>query len=727
MRRNLLKLTSINCKRNDCVSISNNFFFIKNRSYKYITVRSKIGRNIINEKENCAILNRGQTNIVLSKKNICTENKVKQHDGEFYMDQRVQDHMKDNLETSNNYDEIHDNDNNNMDNEMDNHMDNHTHKNMNDNTSYDNDTFDRYQRKRDEIGENGFVQNRRYENYDKRKQSKTNYSYDKDYNDDSRNKRNLSYPDRYEKLGSHLKDIEWDNVKYKIERQNLYSNMNNSNNNNKCNDQNNNQDSNDNSNNEKTNHLSKEDIQNELKKNNIYINKDGILHNIINKFSDVCFHESILNYLNNKFSEPTSIQKITWPIALSGKDLIGVAETGSGKTLAFVLPCFMHILKHKEIVQNNNEQTNQINNLQQEEEGQKNNHHFINNNNENKDNSDNYNNNNNNINSYDYDMNTSERVSDTYGLILLPTRELCLQVLDEIKAFEKNLPIKSVAVYGGVPKYYQINNLKKGADIIVATPGRLLDFLENGNINLLKCIYVVIDEADRLLDMGFEKQLRKIMTQVNKNKQLLFLTATWPEQVRKLAYDFCSYDPVKIQIGKNELTANKNIEQNVIISSSIDMKKKLLDWLKENYENNKILIFCDTKRNCDNLCKELRYHQYNALSIHGDKQQRERDRILNNYKTDRCNILVATDVASRGLDIKNISVVINYDIPNTIEDYIHRIGRTGRAGKKGKSILFFSYDYYVPQKLKFAKELIKLLNKTNQTVPTQLREIAYSR
>lgn len=157
------------------------------------------------------------------------------------------------------------------------------------------------------------------------------------------------------------------------------------------------------------------------------------------------------------------------------------------------------------------------------------------------------------------------------------------------------------------------------------------------------------------------------------------------------------------------------------------MKKKLLDWLKENYENNKILIFCDTKRNCDNLCKELRYHQYNALSIHGDKQQRERDRILNNYKTDRCNILVATDVASRGLDIKNISVVINYDIPNTIEDYIHRIGRTGRAGKKGKSILFFSYDYYMPQKLKFAKELIKLLNKTNQTVPPQLKEIAYSR
>uniref|UniRef100_A0A8C9LLH3 RNA helicase n=1 Tax=Piliocolobus tephrosceles TaxID=591936 RepID=A0A8C9LLH3_9PRIM len=340
---------------------------------------------------------------------------------------------------------------------------------------------------------------------------------------------------------------------------------------------------------------------------------------------------------------------ITWPIALSGKDMIGVAETGSGKTLSYALPCL--------------------------------------------------------IDQYD------ER--NIYGLVLLPTRELCMQVENEIKLFEKKLNIRSVAIYGGVPKYHQINNLKRGVDLVVATPGRLLDYLENGMINLLRCIYVVIDEADRLLDMGFEKQLRKIMTQVNKNKQLLFLTATWPEQVRKLAYDFCSSNPIKVQIGSSELTANKNIEQHVIVN-----------WLKQNYENNKILIFCDTKRNCDNLCKELRYHQYNALSIHGDKQQRERDRILNNYKTDRCNILVATDVASRGLDIKNITIVINYDIPNTIEDYIHRIGRTGRAGNKGKSVLFFSYDYYMPQKLRFAKELIKMLNKTNQVVPAQLREIA---
>lgn len=488
--------------------------------------------------------------------------------------------------------------------------------------------------------------------------------------------------DRYDQLGDNLKTIDWDKTNIKLEREDLYNNE-------KCNT--------------KLKTLSAEELQNELKKNDIYVSQDIPLNNFITKFSDINFDEPIINYLNSKFEEPTAIQKITWPIALSGKDLIGVAETGSGKTLAYILPCLMHILRHKEKEKKSFRKKEQTKNEhvknETEEEKEENMKEEI------------------------EDVETSTNV---YGLVVLPTRELCIQVMNEIKVFEKLLDVKSTAIYGGVPKYYQINNLKRGVDIIVCTPGRLLDFLEGGLINLLKCIYVVIDEADRLLDMGFEKQLRKIMSQINKNKQLLFLTATWPEQVKKLAYDFCSYNPIKIQIGKNELTANKNIEQSVLICSSMDMKKKLLDWLKENYENNKILIFCSTKRSCDNLCKELRYHQYNALSIHGDKQQRERDRILNNYKTDKCNILVATDVASRGLDIKNISAVVNFDIPNTIEDYIHRIGRTGRAGNKGKSILFFSYDYYVPQKMKFARELVKLLNKANQIIPGELKEIAYS-
>ncbi|CAA9991060.1 ATP-dependent RNA helicase, putative [Plasmodium knowlesi strain H] len=587
--------------------------------------------------------------------------------------------------------------------------------------------FDRYDGRGKDDGENGFMsynrKERPFNNHERgrnrqnhgisggrgqkyQSSSRYNNMEEEDYESGKSNSRRTSYSrnlnsqDRYDQLGENLKDIEWNKVDAKVQRQNLLQDVSG-----------------------KKADISPEQLDAELKRLNIYMNNEsGVLNNLASNFSDVNFHEAIVNHLNAKFKEPTAIQKVTWPIALSGKDLIGVAETGSGKTLAFALPGLMHILKQRE------RQVEKENGWEQGQEGigEKTTQEWTNES----------------MQGATQDAvqgdteGATQRSGDryvhqgdrtVYGLILLPTRELCMQVVDEIKIFEKELDIRSVAVYGGVPKYTQINNLKKGADIVVATPGRLLDLLENGVIHLLRCIYVVIDEADRLLDMGFEKQLKKIMTQVNKNKQLLFFTATWPEQVRQLAYDFSSLDPVKIQVGKSELTANKNIEQSVIVSSSIDLKKKLLDWLKQNYEGNKILIFCDTKRNCDNLCKELRYHQYNALAIHGDKEQRERDRILNNYRSDRCNILVATDVASRGLDIKNISIVVNYDLPNTIEDYIHRIGRTGRAGKKGKAVLFFPYDYYVPQKSRFARDLVKLLNKANHAVPAELREIAGTR
>ncbi|SBT49210.1 ATP-dependent RNA helicase, putative [Plasmodium ovale wallikeri] len=763
--RHILKFKHINCRGNEHPSLLKNLLHINKESFKFISTRNKVGNNVIRNDE-CGMRSTRRLNKETNRK-IYTESKIKEEISEVNtgkdanrtfsgsLDGSLRDDVGiEELEDAQlNYDnahvrEVEDNLRNdyvqnefsmgsNNDSRKLGNMENSDleHNMQHDDPQNDFDTYDRfnrYERQNEEVGENGFInyKNKMHNKFERGKNRSKNFSeqyrdrdnqndvYNQNGNEGQTNRysRNLNDTDRYSKLGDSLKDIEWNKVKVKIERENLLSN-----------------------NDSKLKKLSSEELQNELKKNNIYVSNNLMLNNIITKFSDLDFHESILNYLSSKFKEPTAIQKITWPIALSGKDLIGVAETGSGKTLAFVLPCLMHILKQKqkqkEADQMNGTSTKEkmdlengqmedvlsgaplgelANQMTGELEGDA-------------------------IGKSQYaKQNFSERIQEgdnlndheernTYGLILLPTRELCMQVLDEIKVFEKPLNLKSVAVYGGVPKYFQINNLKKGVDIIVATPGRLLDYLENGIINLLRCIYVVIDEADRLLDMGFEKQLRKIMTQINKNKQLLFLTATWPEQVRKLAYDFCSFDPIKIQIGKSELTANKNIEQNIIVSSSIDLKKKLLDWLKGNYENNKVLIFCDTKRNCDNLCKELRYHQYNALSIHGDKQQRERDRILNNYKSDRCNILVATDVASRGLDIKNISVVINYDIPNTIEDYIHRIGRTGRAGNRGKSILFFSYDYYVPQKFRFAKELIKLLNKTNQVVPKELKEIAGTR
>ncbi|SBS94267.1 ATP-dependent RNA helicase, putative, partial [Plasmodium ovale curtisi] len=498
--------------------------------------------------------------------NICTENKVK--DGN-----NLANHSNEtinNTDTELNYNILNENAlKNDIDNDFDREdndikYDGNQNSNLSDTNFEGNEfenynKFNRYERKNNkEDGENGFINSRNERtNYKKKNNYNLRNDYDNntdnnmdDYNNsytkrddhNSRFSRNLNNSDRYSKLGDNLKDIEWNKIKVKIERQNLF-----------------------NANENKLKKLSNEEIQNELKNNNIYVNKDFVLNSFITQFSDLDFHESILNYLNENFKEPTAIQKITWPIALSGKDLIGVAETGSGKTLAFVLPCLMHILKHKQTEMEQNGGEHIKNNQEKLSES------------------------NNNDNNYDPDFEKEFQNEDnedrkTYGLILLPTRELCMQVLNEIKKFENELDLKAVAVYGGVPKYFQINSIKKGADIIVATPGRLLDYLENGIINLLRCIYVVIDEADRLLDMGFEKQLRKIMTQINKNKQLLFLTATWPEQVRKLAYDFCSFDPVKIQIGKSELTANKNIEQQVIVSSSIDLKKKLLDWLKDNYE-----------------------------------------------------------------------------------------------------------------------------------------------
>ncbi|KJP88042.1 hypothetical protein AK88_02317 [Plasmodium fragile] len=590
--------------------------------------------------------------------------------------------------------------------------------------------FDRHDGRGKDDAENGFMNYKRREgtfnNHERAKnrqshggisgrgqkyESSSRYDHEEEGDEYGRRtsySRSLNTQDRYAQLGENLKEIEWNKVDAKVQRQNLLQNLS-----------------------EKKADISPEQLDAELKRLNIYVNKESaVLNNLASNFSDVNFHDTIVNHLNAKFKEPTAIQKVTWPIALSGKDLIGVAETGSGKTLAFALPCLMHILKQRERQAERENGWGQV----QGEEGIREASTQVENEKKEvpREATQEWTNEATQGATHGDTQRSSDRYAhqgerSIYGLILLPTRELCMQVVDEIKTFEKQLDIRSVAVYGGVPKYTQINNLKKGADIVVATPGRLLDLLENGVIHLLRCIYVVIDEADRLLDMGFEKQLKKIMTQVNKNKQLLFFTATWPEQVRKLAYEFSSFDPVKVQIGKSELTANKNIQQSVIVSSCIDLKKKLLDWLKQNYEGNKILIFCDTKRNCDNLCKELRYHQYNALAIHGDKEQRERDRILNNYRSDRCNILVATDVASRGLDIKNISIVVNYDLPNTIEDYIHRIGRTGRAGQKGKAVLFFPYDYYVPQKSRFARDLVKLLNKANHAVPAELREIAGTR
>ncbi|KAI0709804.1 P-loop containing nucleoside triphosphate hydrolase protein [Earliella scabrosa] len=323
------------------------------------------------------------------------------------------------------------------------------------------------------------------------------------------------------------------------------------------------------------------------------------------------------------------------------------------------------------------------------------------------------------------------------ALILAPTRELAVQIQQECTKFGSNSRIRNTAIYGGAPKGPQIRDLQRGVEIVIATPGRLIDMLESGKTNLRRVTYLVMDEADRMLDMGFEPQIRKIVSQIRPDRQTLMFSATWPKDVQKLANDFLK-DFIQVNIGSMELTANHNIQQIVEVVSDFEKRTKLGKHLEQiAQENAKVLIFVGTKRVADDITKYLRQDGWPALAIHGDKEQRERDWVLGEFKAGRSPILIATDVASRGLDVKDVRYVINYDFPNNCEDYIHRIGRTGvrvlsisvicctltsflqRAGMKGTS-----YTYFTTDNAKQARELIGILREANAHVPPQLEEMS---
>ena len=268
------------------------------------------------------------------------------------------------------------------------------------------------------------------------------------------------------------------------------------------------------------------------------------------------------------------------------------------------------------------------------------------------------------------------------AIVLAPTRELATQIQDEALKFGSAVACYSVVVYGGASKGYQLRSLRSRPQIVVATPGRLNDFLEMGAIDLRESSYVVLDEADRMLDMGFEPQIRKILQKVPSERQTLFFTATWPKAVIRVATAILT-NPVQVNIGDtDQLVANKDITQKIEILGGFDKQKRLMDIL-----NNppcpqplKALIFCSTKKMCDQLGRAVGGL---AAVIHGDKDQRERDWVMNSFKSGKSPVLIATDVAARGLDVKECNLVINFDFPGQIEDYVHRIGRTGRAGAKG--------------------------------------------
>ncbi|XP_077219269.1 DEAD-box ATP-dependent RNA helicase 40-like isoform X2 [Tasmannia lanceolata] len=359
------------------------------------------------------------------------------------------------------------------------------------------------------------------------------------------------------------------------------------------------------------------------------------------------------------FSTPTPIQAQTWPIALQSRDIVAIAKTGSGKTLGYVIPAFIHLRR----CQNNTQNGPTV-------------------------------------------------------LVLAPTRELATQIQDEVIKFGRSSRVSCACLYGGAPKGPQLRDIERGADIIVATPGRLNDILEMKKINFRQVSFLVLDEADRMLDMGFEPQIRKIVNEIPPRRQTLMYTATWPKEVRKIAGDLL-VNPVQVTIGRvDELAANKSITQHVEVVAPMEKQRRLEQILRSEERGSKIIIFCSTKRLCDQLARSIG-RNFGAAVIHGDKTQGERDWVLNQFRSGKSPILVATDVAARGLDIKDIRVVVNYDFPTGIEDYVHRIGRTGRAGATGVAYTFFS-----DQDWKYAADLVKVLEGANQRVPPEVREIA---
>lgn len=404
----------------------------------------------------------------------------------------------------------------------------------------------------------------------------------------------------------------------------------------------------------------------------------------------------LLNHCTNAngFIKPSPIQAQAWPIMSAmegsnttiqkGSDMVGIAETGSGKTLAFAIPALSAMIR-------NNKQTKQQRRFPR-------------------------------------------------MLVLAPTRELAMQSDQVISEFCKVIGLKSIVLYGGVPKHTQLQSLKKSdIDCIVATPGRLKDFLQDHSCDLSHLDHLVLDEADRMLDMGFEEDVRYIISQCKSNelgRQTVMFSATWPVAIRKIAMDFM-INPVRVYVGfesivandgssgssnvgvDDSLSANRRVKQTIEVIEDRQRENRLRTLLNQVHtgqrSKDRVLVFALYKKEAERLEHTLRRDGWNCCSIHGNKNQVARTEALAQFKDGTCPLLVATDVAARGLDIPNVEVVINFTFPLTIEDYVHRIGRTGRAGKTGES-----YTFFQPTDKSHAGELQQILKQVNQPIPTEL-------
>ncbi|KAA3673597.1 ATP-dependent RNA helicase DDX5/DBP2 [Paragonimus westermani] len=384
---------------------------------------------------------------------------------------------------------------------------------------------------------------------------------------------------------------------------------------------------------------SRRDIEEFRTKENVTV----LGHNVprpLFKFNEAGFPSYILGVIKkNRWEAPTSIQSQGWPVALSGRDLVGIAQTGSGKTASFLLPALVHAKAQPSL----------------------------------------------------------KRGDGPIVLVLVPTRELAQQVEKVAEEFCSCSGFRSASLYGGASRGGQLDQLRRSPEVVIATPGRLLDFLESKDTNLRRCTYLVLDEADRMLDMGFEPSIRKIISQVRPDRQTLMWSATWPREVKALAEDFL-YDYIQINIGSTKLSANHNIRQHVEILRESDKFPRLVSLLRS-FGSARVLIFAETKRRTDDICNKLRDKDFNASAMHGDKHQRERDRVLDH--------------------IDDIRYIVNYDYPAQTEDYIHRIGRTGRSDKKGTAYTFFN-----GKQPRLARELIDVLKEAKQEVPDDLIRLA---
>nr|XP_057941848.1 probable ATP-dependent RNA helicase DDX4 isoform X2 [Doryrhamphus excisus]XP_057941849.1 probable ATP-dependent RNA helicase DDX4 isoform X2 [Doryrhamphus excisus]XP_057941850.1 probable ATP-dependent RNA helicase DDX4 isoform X2 [Doryrhamphus excisus]XP_057941851.1 probable ATP-dependent RNA helicase DDX4 isoform X2 [Doryrhamphus excisus] len=388
-------------------------------------------------------------------------------------------------------------------------------------------------------------------------------------------------------------------------------------------------------------------------------------------FDEAAFCESLRkNVSKSGYSKPTPVQKHGIPIISAGRDLMACAQTGSGKTAAFLLPILQQLMADGVAASSFSE-------LQEPE-----------------------------------------------AIIVAPTRELINQIYLEARKFAYGTCVRPVVVYGGVNTGFQFKEIYKGCNILCGTPGRLLDVIGRGKIGLSKLRYLVLDEADRMLDMGFEPDMRRLVGSpgmpTKENRQTLLFSATFPEDIQRLAADFLKVDYLFLAVGVVG-GACSDVEQTFLQVTKFSKREQLLDLLKTTGME-RTMVFVGTKRQADFIATFLCQEKVPTTSIHGDREQREREQALTDFRTGKCPVLVATSVAARGLDIPDVQHVVNFDLPNNIDEYVHRIGRTGRCGNIGRAVSFYDSD----ADGQLAGSLVKILSKAQQEVPSWLEESAFS-